>query len=90
MPNPNRYDNKQSWMEDCMHQVKTVEGKSQDQSVAQCLSMWRNRDKDATILNNISNSLDKIASNVQKKGLSDIAKEIDIVANTVDHINDEG
>lgn len=45
MPDPGRYKNKQNWMEDCMHQTKTVEDKPQDQAVAICLNMWRNKDK---------------------------------------------
>ena len=45
MPNPNKYTDKQKFMEDCMHQVKTVEGKPQEQAVAQCLAMWRGKGK---------------------------------------------
>lgn len=45
MPDPKSYDNKNEWMDACMHQVKKVEGKPQGQSVAICLSMWRNKDK---------------------------------------------
>lgn len=45
MPNPGKYDSKNSWMDACMHQVKKVEGKPQNQAVAQCLNMWRNKDK---------------------------------------------
>jgi hypothetical protein len=41
MPDPGEYKNEQDFMSDCMHQVKKVEGKPQDQAVAQCLSMWR-------------------------------------------------
>lgn len=45
MPNPKKYKDKQKWMADCMHQNKTVEGKPQEQSVAICLNIWRNKDK---------------------------------------------
>lgn len=45
MPNPSKYTDKQKFMEDCMHQVKTVEGKPQERSVAQCLAMWRSKGK---------------------------------------------
>jgi 2'-5' RNA ligase len=47
MPNPEDYsrDDKQKYMEDCMHQVQTVEGVPHDQAVAQCLGMWGNKGK---------------------------------------------
>jgi hypothetical protein len=47
VPNPNDYDkkDKQKFMADCMHQVKTVENKPQDEAVSQCLGMWGNKDK---------------------------------------------
>ena len=45
MPNPAKYKDKHKFMGDCMHQVKTVEGKPQDQAVAQCLAMWREKGK---------------------------------------------
>lgn len=45
MPNPDKYSDKQKFMDDCMHQVKKVEGKPQDQAVGQCLSMWREKGK---------------------------------------------
>jgi hypothetical protein len=45
MPNPKKYTDKREWMDDCMHQTRKVEKKDQDQSVAICLSMWRNKDK---------------------------------------------
>jgi hypothetical protein len=47
MPDPKNYGkkDKQKFMEDCMHQVKTVEGKPQEQAVAQCLAIWRGKGK---------------------------------------------
>jgi hypothetical protein len=47
MPNPKEFDNQKDWMDACMHQRKTVEKKDedQDQSVAICLNMWRDKDK---------------------------------------------
>lgn len=48
MPNPRRYKDKSKFMQDCMHQTLKVEGKPQDQSVAMCLNMWRNKDKEAS------------------------------------------
>jgi hypothetical protein len=43
MPNPSDYDkkDKQKYMEDCMHQTRKVEKKPQGESVAICLSRWR-------------------------------------------------
>jgi len=45
MPNPKDFKNQDKWMNACMHQVKTVEGKGQDQAVAQCLAIWRDKGK---------------------------------------------
>ena len=44
MPNPSDYDSESDWMADC---VPTMidEGSSQDQAVAACLNMWRERGK---------------------------------------------
>lgn len=45
MPNPNKYKGKTEFMDDCMHQCVRIENKSQEESVAQCLSMWREKGK---------------------------------------------
>ena len=45
MPDPKRYKDEDSFMSDCMHTTVKEEGKSRDQGVAQCLNMWRNRNK---------------------------------------------
>jgi hypothetical protein len=45
MPNPKEFSNKKDWMDACMHQCVTVEKKEQDQSVAQCLNQWRDKEK---------------------------------------------
>lgn len=46
MPDPNKYDgDKQKFMGDCMHQCVRIENKDRDQSIAQCLGMWRDKDK---------------------------------------------
>jgi len=42
MPDPKKYSDKNEWMDAFMRQTCKVEGKHQDQSVAICLSMWRN------------------------------------------------
>lgn len=47
MPNPNEFSNERDWMDACMHQLKKVEKKDQDQSVAICLNRWRDRNKSA-------------------------------------------
>lgn len=44
MPDPSNYDNQDDWMAYCVPVVMD-EGKPQDQAVAQCISMWENRDK---------------------------------------------
>lgn len=45
MPDPNKFSDKQDFMDACMHQVVKVEGKSQPQGVAQCIGMWESRSK---------------------------------------------
>jgi hypothetical protein len=45
MPNPANYKDRSKFMEDCMHQVKTIEGEPQEKAVAKCLGMWGNKDK---------------------------------------------
>lgn len=46
MPDPKKYKKKQDFMNDCMHVMRREENRPQDQSVAICLSMWKNRNKD--------------------------------------------
>ena len=41
MPDPKKYSDKKKYMDDCMHQTRKVEKKPQDESVAICLSRWR-------------------------------------------------
>lgn len=48
MPDPKDYDSEGEWMKVCVP-VRVDEGDEQDQAVAVCLSMWRNRDKKAYI-----------------------------------------
>lgn len=83
MPDPKKFKDKQKWMAECMHQVKKVEGKPQDQAVAICLSQWRNKDKKkkASI---ISSRLDKLASTLEEKGLKDKALQINIMSKYID------
>ena len=45
MPNPAKYKDKKKFMEDCIHQTLHVEKKNKDQSLAQCLNMWRDKNK---------------------------------------------
>lgn len=42
MPNPNNFDSEDDFMGECIPQL-VDEGKDQDQAVAICSSMWRNR-----------------------------------------------
>lgn len=44
MPNPKEYSNEKDFMLACMKATKK-EGKSQEQSVAQCLNMWKSKDE---------------------------------------------
>lgn len=48
MPDVANYDNQEDWMEACVP-VRIEEGDEQDQAVAVCLKMWRNRNKAATL-----------------------------------------
>ena len=45
MPNPKKFDNKNEWMDTCMHQLRKEEHKDQQQSVAICINMWRDKNK---------------------------------------------
>lgn len=45
MPNVADYDNEQDWMSACVPKLMD-EGREQDQAVAACMTMWRDRDKD--------------------------------------------
>src|SRR5688572_936963 len=42
MPDPSSYDNEDEWMEACVPTM-VDEGRDQDQAVAACLNMWRER-----------------------------------------------
>jgi hypothetical protein len=41
MPDPAKFTSKKNFMEECMHQTRKVEKLPQDQSIAVCLSKWR-------------------------------------------------
>lgn len=45
MPNPSKYIDRAKFMDDCMHQVETIEGQPHDKAVAQCLGMWGSKGK---------------------------------------------
>jgi hypothetical protein len=42
MPDPSNYDNESDWMSACVPAVMD-EGRTNEQAVAQCLSMWSNK-----------------------------------------------
>lgn len=44
MPDPKKYDKKSEFMSACVS-TAVKEGRDQDQAVAMCLSMWKNRNK---------------------------------------------
>lgn len=48
MPNPKDYDNEKDWMAACVP-MRIEEGNDQDQAVAACMSMWRDRNKEKHI-----------------------------------------
>lgn len=71
MPDVKDYkkNEKQKFMDDCMHQVDTVEKKPHDQSVAQCLGMWGEKGKSkkrSASLECISSKVRKCASAIEK------------------------
>jgi len=45
MPDPKKFENQRDWMDACMHQLRKVENKEQDESVAQCINIWRDKNK---------------------------------------------
>ena len=44
MPDPSKYDDREDWLEACIPTM-IEEGREQDQAVAACMQMWRDRDK---------------------------------------------
>lgn len=44
MPDPSSYDNESDWMSACVPAVMD-EGRTNEQAVAQCLSMWSNKEE---------------------------------------------
>jgi hypothetical protein len=49
MPDPADYDNESDWMSACVPTVMG-EGRTNEQAVAQCLSMWSNKEEKGTDL----------------------------------------
>jgi len=45
MPDPSNYDNQSDWMSACVPAVMD-EGRTNEQAVAQCISMWDNKEED--------------------------------------------
>jgi hypothetical protein len=64
LPNPVKYKDKSKFMEDCMHQVKTVEGEPQEVSVGKCLGMWKNKEKKKKCASDIIRELSNRLSNI--------------------------
>ena len=48
MPDPSNYDNREDWLEACIPTM-IDEGREQDQAVAACMQMWRDRDKSEAV-----------------------------------------
>ena len=61
MPNPKRYapteEGKKHFMRDCMHTVLHVEKKDRDQGIAQCMNVWRNRNKKKAMADRIARQI---------------------------------
>jgi len=47
MPYPEHYKSQKNFMHDCIHVTVDIENKDKDQGVAQCINMWRNKNKKA-------------------------------------------
>ena len=45
MPDVSKFKSKNDWMDACMHQVKKVEGKPQNEAVGRCLGEWAGKGK---------------------------------------------
>lgn len=67
MPNPKKFDNKSDWMDSCMHQLRKVENKDQQQSVAICLNMWRDKDKKKKLAHRVASAFIEASINVDLK-----------------------
>jgi HK97 family phage major capsid protein len=59
MPNPNDYESETEWMKVCVPK-RIEEGNEQDQAVAACLNMWRERGKATNALKAISRTDDTL------------------------------
>jgi HK97 family phage major capsid protein/HK97 family phage prohead protease len=84
MPDPSNYDNESDWMSACVPAV-VDEGKPHDQAVAQCMQMWRDRDKKAA-----PPSVDRAWSMLTVKSVNVEQREIEGTASTptVDRVGD--
>jgi len=75
MPDPKRYKSTEKdykrYMNDCMHQVMHMERKKKDQSIAQCMSMWRKEHGS------------KHPGKRKKKATADVLKEIAAILSNV-------
>jgi hypothetical protein len=45
LPDPKKFKDQKHFMEECMHTTLHKEKKSPEQGAAQCLNMWRDRNK---------------------------------------------
>lgn len=84
MPNPANYDNQDDWMAACVPTMMD-EGRDQDQAVAACLQMWRDRDKKS-----FDPAITRAWSKLTIKSVDAEKREIEGVATTptVDRIGD--
>ena len=83
MPDPSNYDNEDDWMAACVPTAMD-EGREQDQAVAMCLDMWRNRNKA------VPPSVDRAWSVLTVKSIDTEQRTIEGMASTpsVDRVGD--
>ena len=55
MPDPNAYETEAEWMKVCVP-TRIDEGDEQDQAVAVCLNMWRERNKSIATIKAITDN----------------------------------
>lgn len=76
MPNPKNFKDEQSFMSACIVQAKS-EGKKQDQAVAMCLSMWKNKGKKKAIASLIKECADGLSKESMPRVLDTDEKTVD-------------
>ena len=93
MPNPKDFEDKSSFMGACIREVYKEEGKPHKQAVAQCLSMWRGRDKKACAFDkkvaSASKSLESISEQLLEKGEEKAATSVLRLSEDIKSLSEE-